>query len=45
MTGLAELVEPAQIAELCLFLAGPAATMITGQEYVIDGGVTVAEDY
>ncbi|HET9420435.1 MAG TPA: SDR family oxidoreductase [Nocardioides sp.] len=42
---LGRLVEPAQIAELCLFLAGPAATMITGQEYVIDGGVTVAEDY
>jgi 3-oxoacyl-[acyl-carrier protein] reductase len=40
-----ELVEPMQVAELCVFLAGPAATMITGQEYVIDGGVTVAEDY
>ena len=42
---LGRLVEPAQVAELCLFLAGPAATMITGQEYVVDGGVTVAEDY
>ena len=42
---LGTLVEPAQVAELCLFLAGPAAALITGQEYVIDGGVTVAEDY
>lgn len=31
---------PEDVAEMCLFLAGPAAGFITGQEFVVDGGVT-----
>ena len=30
-------VEPDEIAQLCLFLASPAASMITGQAIAIDG--------
>jgi NAD(P)-dependent dehydrogenase (short-subunit alcohol dehydrogenase family) len=29
------------VAEAILFLAGPGARMITGQELVLDGGLTV----
>ena len=30
-------VEPQEIADLCLFLASPAASMISGQSLAIDG--------
>lgn len=33
------LIDPADIAELCVFLASPAARSITGQAYNIDGGL------
>lgn len=42
---LGTLVDPADLAALCVFLAGPSARSITGQEYVVDAGVTAAEDY
>ena len=32
---------PEDVAQAILFLAGPAARMITGQELVLDGGLTV----
>ncbi|PTT20983.1 3-hydroxybutyrate dehydrogenase [Microbacterium sp. HMWF026] len=32
------LVEPAEVASLALWLAGPDAAMVTGTSYVIDGG-------
>ena len=35
------LVEPAEIAAAAAFLASPAAASITGQELVIDGGLTL----
>jgi NAD(P)-dependent dehydrogenase (short-subunit alcohol dehydrogenase family) len=31
-------VEPSEIAEVALFLAGPAARSVTGVEIVVDGG-------
>ena len=31
---------PEDVAEMCVFLAGPQAGFITGQEFVVDGGVT-----
>jgi NAD(P)-dependent dehydrogenase (short-subunit alcohol dehydrogenase family) len=31
---------PEDVAEMCVFLAGPHAGFITGQELVVDGGVT-----
>ncbi|WP_110520192.1 SDR family NAD(P)-dependent oxidoreductase [Herpetosiphon llansteffanensis] len=31
---------PQEIAELIVFLASPAASFITGAEYIIDGGIT-----
>jgi 3-oxoacyl-[acyl-carrier protein] reductase len=31
--------EPAEIAALVAFLAGPSATWITGEDYVVDGGM------
>lgn len=33
--------EPDDIADACLFLAGPHAAWITGQNLVVDGGVTL----
>ncbi|MFD9665102.1 SDR family NAD(P)-dependent oxidoreductase [Rhodococcus sp. NPDC059968] len=33
------LIDPTHIAELCVFLASPAARSITGQAYNIDGGL------
>ena len=38
MNPMARLIEPAEVAELCLFLASPAAAAITGVAYPIDGG-------
>jgi 3-hydroxybutyrate dehydrogenase len=32
------LVEPAEVASLALWLAGPDAAMVTGTSYVMDGG-------
>jgi len=32
--------KPEDVAEMCVFLAGPRAGFITGQEFVIDGGIT-----
>ncbi len=34
------LVEPAEVAELALFLCGPAAASVTGASFAIDGGWT-----
>ncbi|KAL4522666.1 hypothetical protein Ndes2437A_g07426 [Nannochloris sp. 'desiccata'] len=31
---------PEDVVEMCVFLAGPQAGFITGQEFVVDGGVT-----
>ena len=33
---------PADTAELILFLCGPKASMITGEDVAIDGGFTIA---
>jgi NAD(P)-dependent dehydrogenase (short-subunit alcohol dehydrogenase family) len=41
-TPLGRIGEPADIAGLALFLASPAASFITGQVIVADGGVTIA---
>jgi NAD(P)-dependent dehydrogenase (short-subunit alcohol dehydrogenase family) len=38
MTPLRKLAEPADIAAAIAFLAGPAATMITGHTLAVDGG-------
>ncbi len=32
------LVEPAEVASLALWLAGPDAAMVTGSSYLMDGG-------
>jgi NAD(P)-dependent dehydrogenase (short-subunit alcohol dehydrogenase family) len=32
--------KPEDVAEMCVFLAGEKAGFITGQEFVVDGGVT-----
>jgi len=34
--------EPTETADLILFLASPAAAMITGEDVAIDGGFTIA---
>ena len=39
MTPLRRLAEPADIAAAIAFLAGPAATMITGHTLAVDGGI------
>ncbi|WP_211318768.1 SDR family NAD(P)-dependent oxidoreductase [Nocardioides silvaticus] len=36
---------PRDVADACLFLASPLATWITGQELVVDGGISAASDY
>ena len=36
---------PLDIAELCLYLASPQAGFITGQNFVVDGGMTVKMIY
>lgn len=38
MTPLARLAEPAEIASAVLYLAGPAASMVTGHTLFVDGG-------
>ena len=38
MTPLARLAEPAEVASAVLFLASPAATMVTGHTLFVDGG-------
>nr|WP_271209880.1 SDR family oxidoreductase [Rhodococcus wratislaviensis]GLK34666.1 3-ketoacyl-ACP reductase [Rhodococcus wratislaviensis] len=38
---LGRLGEPNDIANMVAFLAGPAATWITGQTFVVDGGATI----
>ena len=35
------MVEPAEIAAAAAYLASPAAASVTGQELVIDGGMTL----
>ena len=42
-TPLRRIAEPEDIAEAALFLASPAASFITGQVLVVDGGVTIAD--
>jgi len=37
--------EPMDIASACLFLAGPGAGFITGQNLVVDGGMTIRMIY
>ena len=39
-TAVKRLVEPAEVAELAVWLAGPAAGMATGSSFTIDGGWT-----
>lgn len=38
MNPMGRLIRPEEVAEVCLFLASPAAAAITGASYVIDGG-------
>jgi NAD(P)-dependent dehydrogenase (short-subunit alcohol dehydrogenase family) len=38
MNPMGRLIRPEHVAELCLFLASPAAAGITGAAYVVDGG-------
>lgn len=35
------LVDPNELADLAIFLLSPAASMITGESVVIDGGYTI----
>lgn len=37
--------DPQDIADACVFLASPLASWITGQELVVDGGISAAPDY
>jgi 3-hydroxybutyrate dehydrogenase len=39
-TAVKRLVEPAEVAELALFLCGPASASVTGSSYPMDGGWT-----
>ena len=39
-TGLARLIEPAEVAALASFLMSEDAAMVTGTSYVMDGGWT-----
>ncbi|HKD42522.1 MAG TPA: SDR family oxidoreductase [Myxococcaceae bacterium] len=41
MNPMGRLIRPEQVAELCLFLASPAAAAVTGAAYVMDGGEAV----
>ena len=41
-TPLGRIGEPSDISGLAVFLAGPAATFITGQTIIADGGITIA---
>lgn len=41
MNPMGRLIRPEDVAELCLFLASPAASAITGAAYVIDAGEAV----
>jgi glucose 1-dehydrogenase/3-oxoacyl-[acyl-carrier protein] reductase len=42
---LKRLGQPEDVADACLFLASPAARWITGQNLVVDGGVTASAVY
>lgn len=42
---LGRLGQPEDVADACLFLASPAARWITGQNLVVDGGVTASAIY
>jgi len=41
MNPMGRLIRPEAVAELCLFLASPAAATVTGAAYVMDGGEAV----
>jgi NAD(P)-dependent dehydrogenase (short-subunit alcohol dehydrogenase family) len=41
MNPMGRFIRPEDVAELCLFLASPAAAMVTGACYVMDGGEAV----
>ncbi len=41
MNPMGRLISPGEVAELCLYLASPMASAITGGSYLIDGGESV----
>ena len=41
MNPMAKLIHPEDVAQLCVFLASPAARSVTGAAYMMDGGESV----
>lgn len=39
---LGRIAEPEEVSDLAVFLCSPKASYITGQGYIIDGGVTLS---
>jgi NAD(P)-dependent dehydrogenase (short-subunit alcohol dehydrogenase family) len=42
MNPMKRLTRPEEVADLCLFLASPAAATVTGAAYTMDGGESAA---